>query len=312
MIRIFVFLLIFSIFVVATSESQDFKKDEAAAKISIEAVLDDFHDAASKADEERYFSLFAPEGVFMGTDPDERWTVDQFRKWARPYFEDKRGWTFVPKKRFVFLSKGNDVAWFDEKLDNSSYGECRGTGVLRTVAGAWKVAHYNLTIPVPNQLAKDLVRKIRGEAALNTTVFIVRHAEKLIEPNNRDPDLSDKGKKRAKLLSHMLGRMKLKAAFATQYKRTQQTVAPSADAAGIETTVTEAMDMSGLAKRLKTGYKGESVLVSGHSNTVPALIEALGVKEKISIKENEYDCLYIVIVHPEDSPCMVRINFGDR
>jgi hypothetical protein len=56
--------------------------------------------------------------------------------------------------------RGN-VAWFDEVLDSASYGECRGTGVLRREDGVWKIAHYNLTIPIPNDLAKDFVAKIR-------------------------------------------------------------------------------------------------------------------------------------------------------
>jgi hypothetical protein len=57
------------------------------------AVLDDWHQAASVADASRYFGHFAPNGVFMGTDATERWTVAEFRKWAKPQFERKSAWS---------------------------------------------------------------------------------------------------------------------------------------------------------------------------------------------------------------------------
>jgi ketosteroid isomerase-like protein len=130
---------------------------------AVVTLLDDWHDAAAKADESRYFDAMAPEFVFLGTDATERWDKDAFRAFSHPYFEKGKAWTFVPRDRFVILSPAGDVAWFDEKLDSASYGECRGTGVVRRVNGAWKVAHYNLTIPIPNDLAKSVVEMIRKQ-----------------------------------------------------------------------------------------------------------------------------------------------------
>lgn len=127
----------------------------------VRATLDRFHRAASTADGATYFSLFAPEGVFIGTDPSERWTVGQFKAYAMPYFSKGRGWTYVPGLRHVELSPGGDVAWFDEMLDNKSYGLCRGTGVLRKVGDAWLICQYHLTIPVPNGLAARVVGMIK-------------------------------------------------------------------------------------------------------------------------------------------------------
>ena len=131
------------------------------SRAAVAALLDDWHDAAADADEGRYFAAMAPEFVFLGTDATERWDVTAFRAFAHPYFASGKAWTFVPRDRFVILSPAGDVAWFDEKLDSATYGECRGTGVARRVNGAWKVAHYNLTIPIPNDLAKTVVEMIR-------------------------------------------------------------------------------------------------------------------------------------------------------
>ena len=127
----------------------------------INGMIDDWHKAAADADEARYFGHAAPEFVFLGTDASERWTLESFRSFAHPYFAKGKAWTFVPRERHVQLSPAGDVAWFDEKLDSASYGECRGSGVVRKIGGVWKIAQYNLTIPIPNALAKSVVQMIR-------------------------------------------------------------------------------------------------------------------------------------------------------
>ena len=88
--------------------------------------------------------------------------VDEFRKWAHPYFAGGKGWTFTPRQRHLYFSKARDVAWFDEVLESASFGECRGTGVLQRYSGEWKVEQYNLTIPIPNELADEVVGRIRA------------------------------------------------------------------------------------------------------------------------------------------------------
>lgn len=129
----------------------------------VAATLDRFHAAAARADGDAYFALFAPEAVFLGTDAGERWDLAQFRAFALPYFQQGKGWTYVPSNRHVQLSPQGDVAWFDEILNNSAYGVCRGSGVLRRVDGHWLVCQYHLTIPVPNALAKEIVKLIRAQ-----------------------------------------------------------------------------------------------------------------------------------------------------
>jgi ketosteroid isomerase-like protein len=127
---------------------------------AIDHVLDDFHRAASDADEARYFGHMSADAVFIGTDAGERWTVDKFREYAHPHFAAGKGWTYTPRDRKVALH--GDVAWFDELLDNAKYGECRGTGVLRRENGRWKIVQYSLSIPIPNEVAGDVVKMIRS------------------------------------------------------------------------------------------------------------------------------------------------------
>jgi ketosteroid isomerase-like protein len=134
---------------------------QRAETSAVATVIDAFHTAASKADEEAYFALMAPNGVFLGTDATERWDKAAFRAFAHPYFSQGKGWTFTPRDRHIDLSKDGRVAWFDELLDSATYGECRGTGVLEKGEGGWKITQYHLTIPMPNDLAKELVARIR-------------------------------------------------------------------------------------------------------------------------------------------------------
>ncbi|MDX2115369.1 MAG: nuclear transport factor 2 family protein [Planctomycetota bacterium] len=127
----------------------------------VDAVLNELHDAASRADGERYFALFTPDAIFYGTDDSERWTVDQFRDYARPYFEKGQGWTYRRVDRQIFFSEDRRTAWFDERLDNDKWGRARGTGVLVRTSSGWKIAQYNLTVPVPNDLLPEVAQRIR-------------------------------------------------------------------------------------------------------------------------------------------------------
>jgi metallo-beta-lactamase class B len=128
-------------------------------------VLDRFHRAAAEADAETYFSLLEEEAVYIGTDAGERWSVDDFRAFAKPYFDRGQGWTYVPTSRHVDLDEDRSTAWFDEMLENDSYGTTRGTGVLTKTPDGWRIVQYHLTIPIPNELAKEVVERIRKVGA---------------------------------------------------------------------------------------------------------------------------------------------------
>jgi len=123
-------------------------------------TLNDLHSAAAASDEERYFADFAPDAVFLGTDPSERWDMVRFREYAHPHFASGKGWAFAPSDRHIVVS--GDTATFDEQLQSAKYGLCRGTGSLRRVGSDWKVTQYNLSFPVPNELAPKVVALLRG------------------------------------------------------------------------------------------------------------------------------------------------------
>jgi uncharacterized protein (TIGR02246 family) len=127
---------------------------------AIAAVLDDWHKAAAAADEARYFGHFTADAVFLGTDATERWTRDAFRAWARPFFARGKAWSFRSVSRNIALSKDGTVAWFDEALDTPNMGPCRGSGVLVRQDGSWKIAQYNLSVPIPNALLPEFKNRI--------------------------------------------------------------------------------------------------------------------------------------------------------
>ena len=129
---------------------------------SVAAALDDFHDAASKADFARYFAHFDDDAVFLGTDATERWTRAQFADYVRPHFSEGKGCTYHPTERHVTIASDGRYAWFDERLANEKYGDTRGSGVLVRRGKEWKIAQYNLTIPMPNDLAPRFVQEIRA------------------------------------------------------------------------------------------------------------------------------------------------------
>jgi phosphohistidine phosphatase SixA/ketosteroid isomerase-like protein len=274
-------------------------------------ALDDFHDAAANADEDRYFALLPDDAVFLGTDGTERWTGAAFRRFAMPYFQRASAWTYVTIARAVEVAQGGDVAWFDEALDNASYGECRGSGVLVRRDGRWVLRQYNLTILVPNDLAAGVVKRIRalqgGLPLARTTVVLVRHAEKVDQ--STDAALSEAGHARAKDLARALADLPVTAVFASQFARTKDTVAPLCATKGLTAQAIDAKDLDALAAAVRA-CAGGTVVVCGHSNTLPQLATALGVAEPLAFGEGEHDALHVVVVDPAEGAGLWTLRYG--
>ena len=135
---------------------------QSADQSAVGVVLDAWHAAAAAANEEKYFSYFAPEAVFLGTDATERWTRDEFRRFAHPFFAQGKAWSFKSVARWITIAPGRNVAWFDEALATPNLGPCRGSGVLVATNAGWKIAQYNLSIPIPNDLVDEFKKRIEG------------------------------------------------------------------------------------------------------------------------------------------------------
>lgn len=140
--------------------------DAALMQAEIGRVLDDFHDAAAKADEARYFGHLRQDAVFLGTDATERWDKEAFRAYAHPHFERGKAWSFRAIRRATVVDRGGEIAWFDEDLATPNLGPARGSGVLLREAGGttWKIAQYNLSVTIPNERFAAVKRLLAGEA----------------------------------------------------------------------------------------------------------------------------------------------------
>lgn len=135
------------------------------AEAEIAAVLDRLNAASTAADGPAYFGLFTPDARFIGTDATERWSLAEFRAYAEPYFARGRGWTYTATARDITIAEIDCrcIAWFDEALSNASYGQTRGSGVLRLTDDGWKIEQYVLSFAIPNDSAAAVVAVIRGE-----------------------------------------------------------------------------------------------------------------------------------------------------
>tara|TARA_B100000900_G_scaffold131965_1_gene111679 strand:- start:211 stop:663 length:453 start_codon:yes stop_codon:yes gene_type:complete len=121
------------------------------AQEDLDALLNGLHLDAHKGNFESYFDRYSSNAVFLGTDKTERWTIKEFKAYAKPAFSDGHGWTYAVIER-NWEGDGN-TRWFDEILLNEKLGHCRGTGVVELINGEWKISHYALTMLVPNSIA---------------------------------------------------------------------------------------------------------------------------------------------------------------
>jgi phosphohistidine phosphatase SixA len=144
-------------------------------------------------------------------------------------------------------------------------------------------------------LVASMLALTAAAASAQPLAIVVRHAERADSGGGgmaSDPELSEAGEVRARRLAEILADVELTAVFATQYKRTVQTAEPTAASHGLTVTSVPSADTAGLAARIRKS--SGPVLVVGHSNTVPDIVKALGVKVPVTVEDSEYDHLFIV------------------
>ena len=124
---------------------------------AIHELSDRWHRAAAEADSTTFFDLMTDEAVYIGTDSTEHWTKAEFLSFAAPYFARGQAWAFTPTQRHVFPTDSGDIAYWDELLD-TWMGKCRGTGIARRGKDrVWRVAHYTLSVTVPNEKVEAFI-----------------------------------------------------------------------------------------------------------------------------------------------------------
>jgi broad specificity phosphatase PhoE len=146
-------------------------------------------------------------------------------------------------------------------------------------------------------------------------IYIVRHAEKepvledAPEPERKDPPLSAAGQLRALGLAKDLPVREIEAVYVTDTKRCRDTASAVLAVKAVTPTIYPAQDTEGLAQRIRR-RRGQSVLVVGHSNTIPPLLAELGVEDPIEIADDQYGDLWVVTLAGEVAKLEVR-RYGE-
>jgi broad specificity phosphatase PhoE len=143
-------------------------------------------------------------------------------------------------------------------------------------------------------------------ARAQTTVYVVRHAEKASDSSEKEVPLSDEGKRRAERLASILRDAGVHAIYSTDTTRTRSTAEPLARASG--QTVRIYSDVAALADQIK-GEREAVVLVVGHSNTVPKILAALGVRAPVEVADRDYDDLFVVVSRPIGEPAFLHLRY---
>lgn len=155
-----------------------------------------------------------------------------------------------------------------------------------------------------------------ASATAQQTIFLVRHAERADTPASgtaamtapvTDPPLSVAGHARAAHLAAMLRSAGVQHIFTTEFLRTRQTAAPAAQALKLDMTAVSSKDVDALLAGMTTA-RG-NMLVVGHSNTVPEILKRLGLKETVTIADDEYDNLFIVVRPAAGEATLIRLRY---
>jgi broad specificity phosphatase PhoE len=148
-------------------------------------------------------------------------------------------------------------------------------------------------------------------AHAQTTVVVVRHAEKAAD-QGKDPHLTEAGRERAELLDDMLRMLPLGGLYTSEFHRTRETLVPLAERSGIEIVTVPARESveTLTAERLLADHPGQLVVIASHSNLAPAIVEALSRVDAPEIDDATYDELFVVTLHEDAAPHLLRLKFG--
>lgn len=146
-------------------------------------------------------------------------------------------------------------------------------------------------------------------AQQQTTFILVRHSEKA-DDGTRNPPLNEDGKVRSANLAEMLSNQEIDALYSTPFKRTQETLQPLADMKDLEVMSYDPYAKGEWLATLIEKHAGETVVVSGHSNTIPILANALLGSDTLSqFDESDYTNFIIIVASEVGDGKLVRLKF---
>ena len=148
-----------------------------------------------------------------------------------------------------------------------------------------------------------------ASASQPTVVIVVRHAEKSSE-GSRDPALSAMGQERARRLGSMLRDVGITAVYVSDTRRAKETAEPITASLGLVAETYPGREVAALIEQVLKSTAGRTVLVVGHSNTVPEMISLLTRgRESVVLRDDEYDAMFIVTIGHHEAPALLRLRY---
>ena len=154
----------------------------------------------------------------------------------------------------------------------------------------------------------DILKMVKKVSECTTTIILVSHAEKM--KDQKDPNLTKEGNMRAEKLKDILSTISLNQIYSSDYNRTQQTAKPTSNAQGIKVTSYNPRALNEFGNMVVETKEGENILVVGHSNTTPVLLNYF-MKEEIvkSISESDYGNLYVINIDKKKQAKTLILRF---
>jgi broad specificity phosphatase PhoE len=145
---------------------------------------------------------------------------------------------------------------------------------------------------------------------LITTAILIRHGER-DQPTQVDPDphLNEAGKVRAQTLVHLVGKTGIKAIYTSHFARAKETAQPLALQLHLSPVTMD--DAAEVKTDIFSRHAGQTVLVVGHTDTIPELIKLLGGNGSFAIDDSEFDKLFIASIAGAAGTHITELRFGN-
>lgn len=164
-----------------------------------------------------------------------------------------------------------------------------------------------LRVPLRFLLSVIFILALEIPSAAQRVVVVVRHADKVDDTD--DSALSLKGEQQARLLAHVLKDFGISAIYVTQFQRTKRTAGPLAALLKIEPVEYEQKDVDWVAKDIRQKHTNQVVMVVGHRNTVPLVLQKLGCTDEVALASDETDSIFVLVSMPGAPPRLLHLRY---